>query len=161
MVTRLSFQIDSDSDTGSAAGLGSRPRWCIRHRCGKYIRVSTIRTGRFMPMTGSPRFKRFATLALCLPAASLLAGCAWYERKTTTSFAPSAKGFEFRALADSDHKLDDPAAEKWRLRFLKTYLKDNNICPAGYTIRKRSPILRQTEPSGDVYDIFYEGRCNG
>jgi hypothetical protein len=114
-----------------------------------------------MSTTGSPIFNRFAALALCLPALSLLAGCAWYERKTTTTFAVIGNGFEYKAIADADHKLDDPAAEKWRLRFLKAYLKDNDLCPTGYTIRKRSPILRQTEPGGEFYDIFYEGRCNG
>jgi hypothetical protein len=111
--------------------------------------------------TGGPAFDRFATMALCLLAASLLAGCAWYERQTTTTFALTPKGFEYKAIADADHKLDDPAAEKWRLGFLEAYLENGDICPAGYTINKRSPILRQTEPGGEFYDVFYEGRCKG
>jgi hypothetical protein len=114
-----------------------------------------------MSKIGVPAFHRFAPMASCLLAASLLTGCAWYARQTTTTFAVTESGFEYKAIADADHRLDDPEGEKWRLGFLESYLEENHICPAGYTIRKRNAILRQTEPGGDFYDVFYEGRCNG
>jgi hypothetical protein len=113
-----------------------------------------------MSTTGMPAIDRFAAMAMCLLAASLLVGCTWYARQTTTTFAVTESGFEYKAIADADHKLDDPNGEAWRRNFLETYLEENHVCPAGYTIWKRNPILRETEPGGDFYDIFYEGRCN-
>jgi hypothetical protein len=147
---------------GSRRHLWEPPRWRIYDPCGKRLVLSAIPTQKdAMSTTGMPTFDRFAAMASCLLAASLLVGCAWYERQTTTTFAVIENGFEYKAIADADHKLDDPDAERWRLGFLETYLEENHICPAGYTIRKRSSILRETEPGGDFYDVFYEGRCNG
>jgi hypothetical protein len=44
---------------------------------------------------------------LCL----LFAGGAYYQKTTTTSFAQLPDGFEFKAVADANHPLDDPVAE--------------------------------------------------
>jgi hypothetical protein len=98
---------------------------------------------------------------LSLLAVLPLCGCTYYERQTTTTFVTIPNGFEFKAIADSDHKLDDPEAEARRMGFLETYLEENHVCPTGYAIKKRNPILREHDPDGDFYDVFYQGRCNG
>jgi hypothetical protein len=97
---------------------------------------------------------RFALLT-----ALLLAGCGHYEKLNSTSFSPTASGFEFRAVANPEHPLDDPAAEAWRTGFLENDLEENHLCPNGYSIRERVPTLVDHAAAGDSYDIRYEGAC--
>jgi hypothetical protein len=92
-------------------------------------------------------------------AAGLLAGCAHYEKLNTTSFSQTASGFEFLAVANPEHPLDDPVAESWRTGFLENDLEEHHLCPSGYTIRERAPTLVDHSAAGDSYDIRYEGAC--
>ncbi len=94
-----------------------------------------------------------------LLAAGLLAGCGHYERLNTTSFNRTASGFEFRAVANPEHPLDDQAAEAWRMNSLGNDLEGNHLCPNGYTISERVPTLVEHSAAGDSYDIRYEGAC--
>ena len=92
-------------------------------------------------------------------AAVLLAGCAHYEKLNTTSFTQTGSGFEFRAVANPEHPLDDPVAESWRTGFLENHLEERHLCPNGYTIAQRVPTLVDHSAAGDSYDIRYEGAC--
>ena len=92
-------------------------------------------------------------------AAASLAACGHYERLDTTHFSQTPTGFEFRAVANPDHPLDDPTAESWRTNFLENYLEANHLCPNGYTITERVPTLTDHSDAGDSYDIRYEGAC--
>ena len=94
-----------------------------------------------------------------LAALALLAGCSTYEKLDTTSFTGTAAGFEFRAVANPQHKLEDPTAEAWRLNFLENDLESRNLCPRGYTISQRTPTLTDHSAAGDSYDIRYDGAC--
>jgi hypothetical protein len=96
---------------------------------------------------------------LSILALGLLAGCAHYEKLNTTSFTQTASGFEFRAVANPEHPLDDQAAEGWRMNFLENYLEEKHLCPDGYSIRERVPTLTDRSTDGDSYDIRYEGAC--
>jgi hypothetical protein len=98
-----------------------------------------------------------STITLLL--AALLAGCGHYERLNTTSFSRTPAGFEFRAVADPEHPLDDPTAEAWRKNFLENYLEEHHLCPNGYSIAERVPTLTDHGAAGDSYDIRYEGAC--
>jgi hypothetical protein len=92
-------------------------------------------------------------------AAGLLAGCGHYEKLNTTSFTQTPSGFEFLAVANPEHPLDDPVAESWRTGFLENYLEEHHLCPTGYTIAERVPTLVDHAAAGDSYDIRYEGAC--
>src|SRR5581483_10054406 len=92
-----------------------------------------------------------------LAALALLAGCVDYEQLDTTSFTRTATGFEFRAVANPQHKLDDPVAEGWRLGFLEDDLEANHMCSSGYTIAERVPTLTDHSAAGDSYDVRYDG----
>jgi hypothetical protein len=91
--------------------------------------------------------------------AVLLTGCAHYEKLNSTSFTPTATGFQFRAVANPEHPLDDKVAESWRLGFLENYLEEHHLCPNGYTIADRVPTLGEHAAAGDSYDVRYEGAC--
>jgi hypothetical protein len=94
-----------------------------------------------------------------LAALALLAGCVDYDQLNSTSFTRTAAGFEFRAVATPQHKLDDPVAESWRLGFLENDLEARNLCTGGYTIAQRTPTLTDHTAAGDSYDVRYEGAC--
>jgi len=94
-----------------------------------------------------------------IAALALLAGCVDYEQLNSTSFTGNATGFEFRAVANPQHKLDDPVAESWRLGFLENDLESRHLCPSGYTISQRTPTLTDHSAAGDSYDIRYDGAC--
>jgi len=96
---------------------------------------------------------------LVLLAGVLLAGCAHYEKLDTTSFTQTPTGFEFRAVANPEHPLDDPTAESWRTNFLENDLEEHHLCPNGYNISERVPTLTDHGAAGDSYDIRYEGAC--
>ena len=92
-------------------------------------------------------------------SAALLAGCAHYEKLNTTSYTQTASGFEFRAVANPEHPLDDKVAESWRLSFLENDLVERHLCPNGYNIAERVPTLTDHAAAGDSFDIRYEGSC--
>lgn len=96
---------------------------------------------------------------ILLVAAASLAACGHYERLNTTSFTQTPTGFEFRAIADPEHPLDDQAAESWRTNYLENHLEAHHLCPNGYTITERVPTLTDHTAEGDSYDIRYEGAC--
>jgi hypothetical protein len=98
-------------------------------------------------------------MTVVMLAAAALAGCVDYEKLNTTSFTRTASGFEFRAVADPGHPLDDPAAESWRMNFLENDLEERHLCPDGYDIAERVPTLTEHGAAGDSYDIRYEGAC--
>jgi hypothetical protein len=87
----------------------------------------------------------------------LLSGCS--TDKLHTSFTTTNSGFEFKGVANAEHPLDDPTAETWRHGLLESYLLENHLCPNGYAITERSPVLVEHTASGDHYDVIYEGHC--
>ncbi len=92
-------------------------------------------------------------------SALLLAACEHYEALNSTSFTQTPSGFEYRAVANPEHPLDDKVAESWRLSFLENDLVERHLCPDGYTITERVPTLVDHAAAGDSYDIRYEGTC--
>jgi hypothetical protein len=90
----------------------------------------------------------------------ILGGCATMDRPAMSSFEPLA-GDKFRYVAKTDsmvYREDSPEAEAERMRWLQTYLTDNKLCPAGYAISDRKPVLT-SDVIGRTYTIFYTGRC--
>lgn len=97
---------------------------------------------------------------LSMAALALLAGCASYDRHAMTSFEPSGDSFRFEANADPViYPLDSAAAEQDRMVWLETYLSQNNMCPDGYTITERKPVITGEPLTGTDYRIFYQGHC--
>jgi hypothetical protein len=107
----------------------------------------------WQPRTGWNCAALFPIAALGL----LLAGCT--TDKLNTSFTTTATGFEFKGVANAAHPLDDPTAEAWRLGYLENYLEGNHLCPTGYTVTQRTPIVVNHTASGDAYDVIYDGHC--
>ena len=96
---------------------------------------------------------------LVVLSVGLLAACGHYERLNSTSFSKTPTGFEFRAVANPEHPLDDQTAESWRMNLLENHLEANHLCPNGYYIAERVPTLTDHAADGDSYDIRYEGAC--
>jgi hypothetical protein len=98
-----------------------------------------------------------AILALAL--AAMATGCATADKVTESEFRPVGEGFEYRAKASASYPESSAGAEAQRMDWLRQYLSDAGLCPNGYEITKRTPVLQQRALLADIYDIYYEGRC--
>lgn len=85
-----------------------------------------------------------------------MTGCATIDRGAVSDFRPSGPTtFEYRAQAGAlDYPADSPAAEQVRMDWLRTWLTDNEMCPAGYQIIERHEVK-----IGFGARIHYTGRC--
>ena len=102
--------------------------------------------------------RRAATVAAVLLAMATT-GCV-APRVAGSQFEPEGtNGFRYTArtaiLADRE---DDPAAERTRMTWLREWLTLNKLCPNGYRILSRQPVLLQ-DTLGPIYDIRYKGEC--
>jgi len=95
------------------------------------------------------------TLASC-GILGAVAGCATLDRPLVTDFRPVTDSiFEYRAQASAlEYPADSPAAEEVRMQWLRTWLDDNAMCPAGYEITDRREVK-----VGFGARIWYRGRC--
>ncbi|AWI89200.1 hypothetical protein C0214_13595 [Methylobacterium sp. DM1] len=83
------------------------------------------------------------------------------DRTDTTTFRVREGGqFEYKATAGAGRGLDDPAGERVRLGMLADWLKQNSMCPNGYSIVSRVPTKIGEGVFGPAYDVNYTGRCN-
>ena len=109
-----------------------------------------------------PCFPGVRLLSPCavVGVAFVMAGCSARDRAATTEFTPNpADGtFEFRAGADTIRPLNSPGAEGERLEWLAYYMEETELCPNGYEITERVPVLVYSG-IGDIHDIIYRGRC--
>lgn len=102
-------------------------------------------------------------IAIVMAALLGLSGCVIdLDRGAITEFEPtSSTSFKFRSDAYAlAFGVNDPKSESTRLRWLEIYLKDNSMCPKGYTITSRKPVYVMNSPlGGDTYKVYYVGRC--
>ena len=106
-------------------------------------------------------FKEVVGLYL-VAIALVVSGCASIDRTALTSLEPlradeTALYFKFKAVADMGaYQLDSPNAEKIRMGWLEKWLQDNGMAGKKYEVVSRNPVIKETWPWGNVYDIFYE-----
>ena len=62
-------------------------------------------------------------------------------------------------MASVEHPLESVSAEAERRIWLEQYLRDNRLCTNGYEVAQRKPVLKSKGLLGDIYDVYYEGRC--
>lgn len=91
--------------------------------------------------------------------ALVLAGCAKVDKPVLTDFTPTPSGFTYKATAGAGMAADSAKGEQWRIQMLEEYLRDNGVCPGGYTIVDRREILVTTGVLADIVDITYQGAC--
>lgn len=102
---------------------------------------------------------------LLLSAVAMLIGaCAVnynLERLSQTEFRPIGdSAFEFKALSSPLLRPEDSiGAEEERIRWLESYLDDNDLCPDGYEITQRRTVLLLEGLLGSSHDIYYSVRC--
>jgi hypothetical protein len=88
-----------------------------------------------------------------------VASCATLDKSATSFEIQEEDKFVYEAWADAIYPLEEKEAEDYRISFLKEYLADNNLCPNGYEISRRQPILKDKALLGPSYRIFYYGKC--
>jgi hypothetical protein len=88
-------------------------------------------------------------IAIAACALVVLAGC-------SSSGGPE---FRFEANASSIEYPPEDAEEATRRQRLKRYLDDNGLCPDGYEITRRLPVVIDEIRLGTPYRIIYEGHC--
>ena len=100
-------------------------------------------------------------ILVCLSIVALASACASVDRLQMSSFEPMP-GQEFRFVADSaslQYPTDSAEGEAVRRAWLEKYLADNGLCPRGYEIVERKPVVTQQTAFGPAHRIFYRGRC--
>lgn len=105
--------------------------------------------------------RRLTLFLVCVGLLSTVAGCASIDRIMVSKFEPvrteaNAQFFKFTAIADAMYPLKSEEAERMRINWLETWLRDNGYSSNKYEIISRIPILRNKGLLGDIYDIFYE-----
>jgi hypothetical protein len=95
-----------------------------------------------------------------LVSLNALGACESLDRRTNTDFVPAGQTFKYKGFADAIFRLDTEEGEKYRMRLLEEWLKLNNGCPKGFTIISRTPVRRSQGILSDIFDVYYEGRCN-
>ena len=93
----------------------------------------------------------------------LVAGCEQTLRNDST-LEPTLEPdiYRWRVMADILYPADSEMAEAARLRQLGAVVRDNRICPAGYSVIRRDQTVRTAGVPGlGVHDIFYTIRCTG
>lgn len=89
-----------------------------------------------------------------------LAACQTDRTDTTTFRVREGGQFEYKAPAAAGQGLNDPAGERTRMGMLEGWLKQNSMCPNGYSIVSRTPTKVGDAVFGPVHDVNYTGRCN-
>ena len=101
-----------------------------------------------------------SNLKIAAAVLALLAGaCEALSKPETTQFEAVPGGFEFRAIADAAYTEASANGEAWRMRWLEQNLTARAVCPNGYVITAREPVVLSTGALGSIYDVYYEGRC--
>jgi hypothetical protein len=97
----------------------------------------------------------------CAALAMGVAGCTVpdIDRPAFTQFAPKENSFVYIADAGAGFGVDDPEAEKTRIRWLEMYLIENHLCFDGYEVKERKATFIRKGIVGDAYSIYYEGVC--
>ena len=97
-------------------------------------------------------------IALVLTLA--IAGCSMGDNSepTTVERLPGNE-FKFEIHEDSGVALDDEAGEADRIAQLEKYLADNGLCPNGYVIKEKFPIVADDDPLGQEHVLVYHGIC--
>jgi hypothetical protein len=96
---------------------------------------------------------------LRLPILLLVGACSVLHKPESTAFTPTRNGFSFRAIADAAYPEGSQNGEAWRMRWLAEKLATTGVCPSGFDIVSRRPVLLSTGALGSIYDVYYEGRC--
>jgi hypothetical protein len=81
-----------------------------------------------------------------------------YLRQNYTTFEPFPGQGGFRFVCTKTTSPDEKDSERERVEWLETYLKDNKLCPNGYSIDERKVVLKD-RADVDWYAIYYYGRC--
>lgn len=96
-----------------------------------------------------------------LVLATTAGGCAAaYKHYDTTFVRTSPVEFAYVAGADDMSAPKDSAdGERYRMRFLEEYLRDNVMCARGYEIVDRQVTVIASGAFGQAHRILYRGRC--
>jgi len=97
---------------------------------------------------------------IALGFALALAGCSLGDdaEPTTVERLPGNE-FKFEIHEDSAAALDEEAGEADRIAQLEKYLAANGLCPNGYVIKEKFPIVADDDPLGQEHVLVYHGVC--
>ena len=106
---------------------------------------------------------KMSRFVVILGLAAGLGACVKAERATPGGEPIGTYAFRYVALAHGD-EITSPEAEQKRLAALDQYVKDNRVCPSGYTVVTRSPeadFARDDNPEDWMRYVLYLGLCRG
>jgi hypothetical protein len=95
--------------------------------------------------------------ALTMMAA--LSSCTFGDKSEPTKLEQlPANEFKFEIREQQDTLTEDEA-EAARIAQLEKYLADNGLCPNGYAIKEKFPLVAEDDPLGQEHVIVYRGVC--
>ena len=97
---------------------------------------------------------------IALALALALSGCSVGDNSEPTKVERlPGNEFKFEIREDSGTALGEEAAEAGRIAELEKYLAANGLCPNGYVIKEKFPIVADEDPLGQEHVLVYHGAC--
>jgi hypothetical protein len=104
---------------------------------------------------------KLSGFVMILGLAGGLGACVQAERATPGGEPVGTYAFRYVAMAHGS-EITSPEAEQKRRTALDQYVKDNRLCPGGYTVVLRSPeadFAPGDEPEDWMRYVLYLGQC--
>jgi hypothetical protein len=96
---------------------------------------------------------------VALVATAALGSCAFGDGSEPTKFERLPNNeFKFETAEDTEAATEEEA-EAERIARLEQYLADHGLCPNGYVVKERFPIVAEDDPVGQAHNIVYRGAC--
>lgn len=103
--------------------------------------------------------KYFIKHLICAAILISLFGCAGLDKISDSEFYPyeqlgSRERYTFKANAAIQYPVDSKEAEQIRMDWLEQWVSGNKLCPNGYSVDSRKPILNNR-----ITRIYYVITC--
>lgn len=87
----------------------------------------------------------------------LFAACGDLNDPNTTFEMTGQNSFVFTDIANPAEPLTSERAEARRIAELEQYFRLNGLCPSGYTVSSREPLVIGQFAGGQAYRVTYRG----
>lgn len=102
--------------------------------------------------------RRFGLVALV--GLTALSGCTFGDDSEPTKLESLPENeFKFEVRENADGPVIEEEAEAARIAQLEQYLAEQGLCPNGYVIKERFPVVAEDDPLGQEHVIVYHGTC--
>jgi hypothetical protein len=97
---------------------------------------------------------------VALLMAAALSSCTFGDKSEPTKIEQLPDNeFKFEVREEADGPANEEEAEAARIAQLEKYLAEHGLCPKGYVIKEKFPVVAEDDPLGQEHVIVYHGTC--